>query len=728
MAINLEDVEIVFVDISDADETEVIEVGEQGVPGIPGATGPSGPQGATGPGSTIAGSTGSTGATGPSSTIPGATGATGPSGDMGATGPQGLDAGGLIYLLGIGFNVNPSTAITDIGLAGFVPPDATVVLTDQTDPTENGGYVVNGAGTGLINFEDIAVVGNIGKLVTINSYFIPPGVLVAPVLKEICSPDGVNYKISSIGFDLEQRTYIGSAITDAVVDAVADALIPIESDLSTLETTVGGLDNRVDDTESDILALQNKQEDDPRWREIPTKRWAGDTRVIPSLEAQKWATTDVTGNPTVSMEMRAELVTTGHDFNNIPGIWYGEIWTRPWVSAVDPQEMDSPELAYFYESTGWTQSNLPYHRLGRTELFYEMASSASPTDEDFQVYFDPRIKSNEVRTIRSIHNFATSEFISYVEVEEGWTDVTDDADGVHYWMEIGRIAAPDNIEDPGDGIWWFLNNFPGYATWGSLWFDGVRVAAPKATDGSVGDNSFTDAEGVTWTNASSAIGLYQPSSIGATGPGGSPGATGPTGSAGSQGATGPIGSTGSSGATGATGLHGSTGATGPSGEWILLQDETLALSSTAWTGPTGLDSYDKIRIIVSGRTTQQSSNGAVNIRFNGDSTSGHYINGTGSSSTWMTLASIAGSGTGGLITDRWGELEAIVLNKSGTMHSAKAQNLYTEATAAPSNSSTTIQNPGYFNQTASITSLILYPNSSQSFVAGTRFQIFGRLI
>ena len=100
MTVKLEDVGLVFVDISDEDGIAVIEVSEQGPAGPPGATGPAGPAGATGPqgpiGATgVQGSTGSPGPSGPQgadSTVPGemgATGSTGPDGITGSTGVRG---------------------------------------------------------------------------------------------------------------------------------------------------------------------------------------------------------------------------------------------------------------------------------------------------------------------------------------------------------------------------------------------------------------------------------------------------------------------------------------------------------------------------------------------------------------------------------------------------------------------------------------------------------------
>ena len=159
-------------------------------------------------------------------------------------------------------------------------------------------------------------------------------------------------------------------------------------------------------------------------------------------------------------------------------------------------------------------------------------------------------------------------------------------------------------------------------------------------------------------------------------------------------------------------------------EWALLADETLASDAASWTGPTGLGSYDEIRLVVTGRTTQGSSTGAVNLRFNGNSTSGDYINGNGGSSTWLPIGSIAGSLTN---TNRWGRVEAIIQNKAGTLHTVSSQYATTEANTNPPNSSHVVSAAGHFKQTAAITSLVVYPNTSTGFVAGTRFRVFGRL-
>lgn len=159
-------------------------------------------------------------------------------------------------------------------------------------------------------------------------------------------------------------------------------------------------------------------------------------------------------------------------------------------------------------------------------------------------------------------------------------------------------------------------------------------------------------------------------------------------------------------------------------EWVLLTDETLASNAASWTGPTGLGSYDEVRLVVTGRTTQASSTGTVHLRFNGNSTSGHYINGSGGSSTWLPIGSIAGSLTN---TNRWGRLEAIVQNKAGTLHTVSGQYATTEANTSPPNSSHVVYAAGHFTQTAAIDSLTVHSSGSTDFVAGTRFRVFGRL-
>lgn len=159
-------------------------------------------------------------------------------------------------------------------------------------------------------------------------------------------------------------------------------------------------------------------------------------------------------------------------------------------------------------------------------------------------------------------------------------------------------------------------------------------------------------------------------------------------------------------------------------KWRRLADETLLAPASSWTGPTGLGTYDEIMVEIIGRTTQGSSTGAVNIRFNGNSTSGHYINSSGGSSTWLVLGAIAGSLTN---TDRWGRLVGVVQNRAGTLHTVQGQYALTESNGSPPNSQHVVQAVGHFNQTAVITSLTLHPNSSQDFVAGTRFQVFGRV-
>ena len=158
---------------------------------------------------------------------------------------------------------------------------------------------------------------------------------------------------------------------------------------------------------------------------------------------------------------------------------------------------------------------------------------------------------------------------------------------------------------------------------------------------------------------------------------------------------------------------------------VLLADWTLPSNASLWNGPTALDLYDEVRLEVTGRTTQGSSTGAVNLRFNGNSTSGDYINGGGGSSTWLTIGSIAGSLTN---TNRWGRVEAIIQNKVGTLHTVSSQHATTDANTTPPNSSHTLVAAGHFKQTAAITTLAVYPNSSTDFVAGTRFRVFGRLI
>mgnify|MGYP000482202296 CR=1 FL=1 len=158
---------------------------------------------------------------------------------------------------------------------------------------------------------------------------------------------------------------------------------------------------------------------------------------------------------------------------------------------------------------------------------------------------------------------------------------------------------------------------------------------------------------------------------------------------------------------------------------VLLADWTLPSNASLWNGPTALDLYDEVRLEVTGRTTQGSSTGAVNLRFNGNSTSGDYINGAGGSSTWLTIGSIAGSLTN---TNRWGRVEAIIQNKVGTLHTVSSQYATTEANTTPPNSSHVLVAAGHFKQTAAITTLTVYPNGSTDFVAGTRFRVFGRLI
>ena len=157
---------------------------------------------------------------------------------------------------------------------------------------------------------------------------------------------------------------------------------------------------------------------------------------------------------------------------------------------------------------------------------------------------------------------------------------------------------------------------------------------------------------------------------------------------------------------------------------VLLADWTLPSNASLWNGPTALDLYDEVRLEVTGRTTQGSSTGAVNLRFNGNSVSGDYINGNGGSSTWLPVGSIAGSLTN---TNRWGRVEAIVQNKAGTLHTVSSQYATTEANTTPPNSSHTLVAAGHFTQTAAITSLTVHPNTSTDFVAGTRFRVFGRL-
>ena len=159
-------------------------------------------------------------------------------------------------------------------------------------------------------------------------------------------------------------------------------------------------------------------------------------------------------------------------------------------------------------------------------------------------------------------------------------------------------------------------------------------------------------------------------------------------------------------------------------KWRRLADETLLTAASSWTGPTGLGSYDEIMVEITGRTTQGSSTGAVNVRFNGDSVSGHYINSSGGSSTWLVLGAIAGSLTN---TDRWGHLVGIVQNRDTTLHTVQAQYALTESNGSPPNSQHVVQAVGHFNQTGPITSLTIHPNSSTDFVAGTRFQVFGRI-
>lgn len=159
-------------------------------------------------------------------------------------------------------------------------------------------------------------------------------------------------------------------------------------------------------------------------------------------------------------------------------------------------------------------------------------------------------------------------------------------------------------------------------------------------------------------------------------------------------------------------------------KWRRLADETLLTAASSWTGPTGLGSYDEIMVEITGRTTQGSSAGAVNLRFDGDSTWGHYINDGGGSSSWLPIGSIAGSLTN---TDRWGHLVGIVQNRDTTLHTVQAQYALTDSNGSPPNSQHVVQAVGHFNQTGPITSLTLHPNSSTDFVAGTRFQVFGRI-
>jgi hypothetical protein len=158
---------------------------------------------------------------------------------------------------------------------------------------------------------------------------------------------------------------------------------------------------------------------------------------------------------------------------------------------------------------------------------------------------------------------------------------------------------------------------------------------------------------------------------------------------------------------------------------VLLADWTLPSNASLWNGPKALDLYDEVRLEVTGRTTQGSSTGAVNLRFNGNSTSGDYINSGGTSSTWLTIGSIAGSLTN---TNRWGRVEAIIQNKVGTLHTVSGQYATTDSNTNPPKSSHVVYAAGHFTQTAAIDSLTVYPNSSTDFVAGTRFRVFGRLI
>ena len=137
MTVKLEDVELVFVDISDEDEIAVIEVSEQGPAGppgatgvrgndgSPGATGPTGPTGPSGGPTGPSGPAGSTGATGPMSTV---SGPAGPAGPAGATGPQGpIGATGVQGSTGSPGPSGPqgadSTVPGEMGATGSTGPD-----------------------------------------------------------------------------------------------------------------------------------------------------------------------------------------------------------------------------------------------------------------------------------------------------------------------------------------------------------------------------------------------------------------------------------------------------------------------------------------------------------------------------------------------------------------------------------------------------------------------------
>lgn len=154
--------------------------------------------------------------------------------------------------------------------------------------------------------------------------------------------------------------------------------------------------------------------------------------------------------------------------------------------------------------------------------------------------------------------------------------------------------------------------------------------------------------------------------------------------------------------------------------WVKLYDATIDTASNTHTA-TFTTTADLLNTVVSGRTGRAAATGSVYARFNGSSTLGHYLDATGTSGTLLTLGTIPGALTN---TNRRGHVESWINNTLNAVKSVGSRRLLTEASTSTTTHS--VAAVGQYTQDPQLTQIEFLTDGGESFIIGTRFQVFAR--
>jgi hypothetical protein len=190
------------------------------------------------------------------------------------------------------------------------------------------------------------------------------------------------------------------------------------------------------------------------------------------------------------------------------------------------------------------------------------------------------------------------------------------------------------------------------------------------------------------------------------------------------------------GPTGATGATGATGPSGGSAAVVQLADQTVTgspASSVSFASISG--SYSHLYLVIQARGDTASVGVPVRLRFNGDSTSGHYAwqnpefyagnTANGSESTSDTAIKLGQMSGASSPSGDAGSLRVDIPNYTGTTFHKNAISTYGQRSNTGGSAVVTGISYGiWLASPAAVTSIDILPGSG-NFVVGSRFTLYG---